>query len=79
MYRGFCRDQVLVQTIRKEFLAKESKIFETIELNKQYYSEADAKSINSFIKEFYDILKSDKLFQQKVLESCRKADGTYSF
>ncbi|MBS4072286.1 MAG: hypothetical protein KGZ90_13195 [Algoriphagus sp.] len=79
MFRGFCRDPALVQTIRKEFLAKESKIFQTIELNKQYFSEADAKWVNNFIKEFYDILKNDKLFQQKVLESCRKADGTYSF
>jgi hypothetical protein len=79
VFRGFCRDAALVQTIRKEFLAKESKIFETIETNKQYYSEADAKSINTFIKEFFGILKSDKLFQQKVLEACRKADGTYGF
>ena len=79
VFRGFCRNPELVQTIRKEFLAKESKIFETIESNKQYYSEADAKSINTFIKEFFDILKNDKLFQQKVLEACRKADGTYGF
>jgi len=79
VFRGFCRNPELVQTIRKEFLAKESKIFETIETNKQYYSEADAKSVNTFIKEFFDILKNDKLFQQKVLEGCRKADGTYGF
>lgn len=79
VFRGFCRNPELVQTIRKEFLAKESKIFETIETNKQYYSEADAKSVNTFIKEFFDILKNDKLFQQKVLEACRKADGTYGF
>lgn len=79
VFRGFCRNPELVQTIRKEFLAKESKIFETIELNKQYFSEADSKWINNFIIEFYDILKNDKLFQQKVLEACRKADGTYGF
>ena len=79
VFRGFCRNPELVQTIRKEFLAKESKIFETIELNKQFFSEVDSKWINNFIIEFYDILKNDKLFQQKVLEACRKADGTYGF
>ena len=79
VFRGFCRNPELVQTIRKEFLVKESKIFETIELNKQFFSEVDSKWINNFIIEFYDILKNDKLFQQKVLEACRKADGTYGF
>jgi len=79
MFRGFCRDPALVQAIRKEFLAKEPLIFKTITDTNMYFSEADAKSVTSFIKEFFDILKNDKLFQQKVLESCRKPDGTYSF
>ncbi|WP_187175468.1 hypothetical protein [Algoriphagus sp. AK58] len=79
MYRGFCRNPEIFQSIRKEFLEKEATIFQTIEDTKMYFSESDAKSVRAFIKEFYDILKSDKLFQQKVVDSCRKPDGTYSF
>jgi hypothetical protein len=79
VYRGFCRNPELMQAIRKEFLEKEQRIFETVESVKSYLTEADAKASAAFLKEFYDILKNDKLFQQKVIEACRNTDGTYSF
>jgi hypothetical protein len=79
VYRGFCRNPELMKAIRKEFLEKEQRIFETVESVKSYLTEADAKASAAFLKEFYDILKNDKLFQQKVIEACRNTDGTYSF
>lgn len=79
VYRGFCRDPALMQTIRQEFLAKEATIFKTVDEYKNYFSETDLKSVTSFLKEFFDLLKSDKLFQQKILDSCRKNEAAQSF
>ncbi len=79
MYRGFCRDKSIFEVVRAEFLEKEPAIFQTIEDTKGYFSDTDAKAARAFVKEFYDILKNDKLFQLKVVDSCRKLDGTYSF
>lgn len=79
VYRGFCRDPELMQTIRQEFLAKEDRILELVNEYKAYYSEADLKAVSGFLKEFFDVLKSDKLFKQQILDKCRKADGSQSF
>jgi hypothetical protein len=68
-----------MQTVRQEFLAKEETIFKTVDKYKQYFSETDLKTVNSFLKEYFDMLKSDKLFQQKILDSCRKNEGSQSF
>lgn len=79
VYRGFCRDPELLQTIRQEFLAKEDRIFGLTHEYKSYYAEADQKTMNAFLREFFDMLKSDKLFKQQILDKCRKADGSQSF
>jgi hypothetical protein len=79
VYRGFCRSPELMQTIRQEFLAKEDRILGLVNEYKAYYSEADLKAVSSFLNEFYDLLNSDKLFKQQILDKCRKADGSQSF
>ncbi len=79
VYRGFCRNPALMETVRQEFLAKEAEIFKTVDEYKQYFSEADLKTVNSFLKDYFDMLKSDKTFQQKILDSCRKAEASQSF
>lgn len=79
VYRGFCRDPALMQTIRAEFLAKQETIFKTVDEYKQYFSEADLKTANAFLKEFFDLLASEKLFKQKILDSCRTNESSQSF
>jgi hypothetical protein len=79
VYRGFCRDPALMQTIRAEFLAKQETIFKTVDQYKQYYSEADLKTVNAFLKEFFDLLASEKVFKSKIIDSCRKNESAQSF
>lgn len=76
LYRGFCRDEVLMQQVRQEFLEKEAEILEEVDLQSNYYSEADAKALKSYLKEFFDVLKSDKVFSDKILKACRVVDGS---
>lgn len=79
LYRGFCRDPQLMEAIRVEILAKESRIFETLEKNKVYFSESDEKACRNYLKEFFDILKSDGMFEQKVLKACRTNTASQTF
>lgn len=79
LYRGFCRDPQLLQSIRSEILAKESQVFETVEENSKYFGESDAKTCRSYLKEFFDILKSNGLFEQKVLKACRTNAASQTF
>lgn len=79
LYRGFCRDPKLMQAIRNEILSKERQIFETVEENKQYFGTPDFKACRQYLKEFFDILKSDRLFEQKILEACRSNSASQTF
>lgn len=79
LYRGFCRDPKLMQAVRAEILAKEKQIFDTVDENEQYFEESDSKACRLYLKTFFDILKSDKMFQQKILEACRSDSAAQSF
>ncbi|WP_157359724.1 hypothetical protein [Algoriphagus mannitolivorans] len=79
LYRGFCREQAIFDYARKLFLEKEGEMMSLIDTYSSLYSDADAKSMRNYIAEFYSLLKSDKMFQAKIVESCRKPDGTYDF
>ncbi|TNF38879.1 MAG: hypothetical protein EP311_11825 [Cytophagales bacterium] len=79
LYRGFCRDEALFEYVRQHFLEKESDLMGLIDKYQDLYTPADLKSMNSFISEFFVILKSDKLFKDRIVDSCRNLDGSYSF
>jgi hypothetical protein len=76
LYRGFCRDEAFLQMIRQEFLAKEDQFWKTVEKQQPYIPEPDMKVAKSFLTGFFDILKSDRLFNEKVVNACRASDGS---
>lgn len=79
LYRGFCREEAIFQYARRVFLNKENEMMALIDTYQHLYSDADAKSMRNYISEFYSILKSDKMFEAKVIQACRKPDGSYDF
>mgnify|MGYP005751148863 FL=1 len=79
LYRGFCRDEAIFQYARGVFLKKENEMLGLIDTYQHLYSDADAKSMRNYINDFYSLLKSDRMFQAKIVEACRKPDGTYDF
>lgn len=76
LYRGFCRDQAFLEMMRQEFLAKEVQFWNTVDRQQPYISDVDMKSSITFLKGFFDVLKSDRLFNEKVLQACRSSDGS---
>ncbi len=70
-YRGFCRDESIMQAVRQEFLAKEGEIMGLIET--QYFmEERDVKLARSYIKEFFTTMQNDKQFDTQILQTCRR-------
>jgi hypothetical protein len=79
LYRGFCRDPQLMQTIRNEILAKEEQVFQTVEESSAFFSDSDEKACRLYLEEFFDILKSDRSFDKNILMACRSASAAQSF
>lgn len=70
LYRGFCRDPELMQTVRREFLAKQEPIMQLVQ-DQIYMDEGDKKLATSYLKDFFRVLESDARFENEILGNCR--------
>jgi hypothetical protein len=71
VYRGFCRPEPIMDSVRKEFLGQRTAMEELIH---QYSSELGPTHTNdmlNYLDSFFMILESDSLFREKILGTCR--------
>ncbi|PZX51427.1 hypothetical protein [Algoriphagus chordae] len=71
LYRGYCRDEQLMNAIRSEFLMKESIMYAELEDLKHLVPEREVKYMANYMKGFFDILQDDKRFEFNILSACR--------
>ena len=72
VYRGLCkRDAQTFTTMRDFYRTKEREIFSVIDSYKENLSEKEFNRVTKYIKSFYDIVKSDVEFRNKILSKCR--------
>ncbi|SMD41940.1 hypothetical protein SAMN00777080_0475 [Aquiflexum balticum DSM 16537] len=71
IYRGFCRTPEDFEQVRAEFIEKESQIMKSVDDLSSELNPKDIADIKLFLGEFFNILKSDKLFNEQILSQCR--------
>ncbi len=71
LYRGFCRDEGIMQAVRQEFLSKEENIM-TLADKQLFMEDRDVKVAKSFLKDFFEIIRNDKQFDAFILSKCRR-------
>jgi hypothetical protein len=71
LYRGFCRDESIMQAIRQEFLKKENSLMALVD-NQLFMEERDVKLAKSYLKDFFTTIGNDKLFESQVIMKCRR-------
>lgn len=72
IYLGYCRPESLFQWVRQSFLKHESEIIKTMKEYDSFFSTGESKRLNSFVNDFFEILKNDKNFSREILDACRK-------
>ena len=70
-YRGHCRSAATTDFVRKEYLAKEEHLLSVPDILKGELSDKEIDDIKDYLKEFFTILKDDKLFQMDIVDRCR--------
>jgi hypothetical protein len=71
LYRGFCFQNPSMPDARQRFLEQEQAILDLI-TDQPELSSASQKRALKFIGQFFDILKNDEDFQNKIIGKCRK-------
>ena len=71
-YRGFKRDESLVQEVRDQLLSKKSQFFQIIDDQQPRFELAsEYESTKTFLSSFFEILEDDKEFDKKVIQKMR--------
>jgi hypothetical protein len=71
LYRGFCRNESIMQAIRQEFLAKENSLMGLVD-TQLFMEEKDVKLAKSYLKDFFTTMGNDKLFESQIMMKCRR-------
>lgn len=71
IYRGYCRNENVVQFVRKNFIQVMPSVFEALNRYESNFNANEFTNMKKYIQEFFDILINDKSFQKNILEACR--------
>jgi hypothetical protein len=71
-YRGFKRDESMVQEVRDQLLSKKAQFFQIIDNQKSRFElTSEFESTKSFLSGFFEILEDDSDFDKKVINNMR--------
>ena len=72
VYRGLCkRDSQTFNNLRNLYISKEESILNILNGFKENIEVKEFERLNEYINSFYDILKSNTEFKNKILSKCR--------
>ena len=72
VYRGLCRrDPNVFAGMRNLYISKEDRIFNILNEYRDNLTSKEFERVSTYVKSFYDIIKSDSEFQNKILSKCR--------
>ena len=72
LYRGFDRDDEIIEEIRNEFLSYENDIYTLMDRYKSYFKyPKEFTECKSYVESFYKIIKDDKKFKNRILKNQR--------
>jgi hypothetical protein len=72
VYRGLCkRNPQTFSNMREFYISKENSIINLLNGFKEFFDDKEFKRLDDYIKSFYDILKSDTEFKNKIQSKCR--------
>ena len=71
-YRGFKRDESLLEKVRDQILSKKNEFYQIIDNQKSKFEiTTEFESTNKFLTSFFDIMEDDKSFKKEVIQMMR--------
>ena len=71
-YRGFTREESILQKVRKQILNKKNEFFQIVDSHKSNFEiPSEFESTNEFLASFFNIIEDDKSFKKQVVQMMR--------
>jgi len=71
LWRGYCLHNPSLPEAKQRFLDREQAIYDLVE-NEERLTNSSKKKALKFLGQFFEILKSDKEYQDDIIEQCRR-------
>lgn len=72
IYRGFCRQEPVVQVTRQHYLKVEPDVMGALASYEKDFPPRTYTTMKQYVESFYAILKNDNDFKKKIVEGCRR-------
>ena len=71
-YRGFKREESLVEKVRDQILSKKGDLFQIVDSQKTKFEiPSEFESTREYLKKFFDIMEDDNSFEKDVIKMMR--------
>ena len=72
LYRGFDRDEAVLQAVRQEYIEKENAVYSIVDQYETYFKDPkEFKEAKNYLMGFFKIIKDDKKFQNRISKKTR--------
>lgn len=72
MYRGFKRNTLLIEQVRKEYIKNKDKLMQLIDsLESQFENKKEFENAKKYIQVFFNILMNEKKYKSEILDKLR--------
>ncbi len=72
IYKGYKRDEVLMQKVRQDFLNHKTEMLKAVDDLREYFQDTTQfEKAKEFVIDFFEILESDKKFQKNIVGRVR--------
>jgi len=72
LYRGFDRDEKVIQEVRQEYIDKETEIYRIVDQYEHYFQDPkEFKEAKNYLTGFFKVIKDDNKFQTRILNKTR--------
>jgi hypothetical protein len=72
IYRGFCRQEPVVQAVRQHYLTVQGDVMATLATYEKDFPPRDYTTLKKYVEDFFAIIKDDNDFKKKIVEGCRR-------
>lgn len=72
IYRGFCRQEPVVQAGRQQFLKAEPDVMAVLASYEKDFPPRTYTEMRKYVEEFFGIIKDDNIFKKRIVEGCRR-------
>jgi len=71
VYKGYCRNERVMELVRQEFVRHEPKIMDVMDQNQNYFEPKEFGKMKKYMNEFFKTIKNDTFYREQIVRKCR--------